>query len=204
MAFSASMKERNPVQNELFGGTDVYVYIHVPLHYNHIYILMYFYDLIIVHIRLEHLSVILLLYIWESYDILIDVSLWSHLLCILESYNLILIARSLWSYYCICLGLFVAPPAEMQRRISNAEVSVVQSTFHLKCWFLKNGRITFFLVWNEVSLGRYQGTVKIWIWLNGPKVILRGRKGKLWQYSQKLINNFFSILIVFYVDVFVG
>ena len=64
------------------------------------------------------------------------------------------------NYRSTCSHIYVlAPPAEWQRRFSNAESSVVcrllSSTFHLNGWFLKNGLINFFLFWHGASLGRY-------------------------------------------------
>ena len=33
--------------------------------------------------------------------------------------------------------------------------------------------------WCTASLGRYPGTVKIWIWFDHPKVILKGQNGQI-------------------------
>ena len=71
---------------------------------------------------------------------------------------------------------FLTPPAKKQRSFSNAELSVVRRSpssvvvnFSLKIFISQNCLITFVLLWHGALLGRYQCTVKIWIWLNHPK-----------------------------------
>ena len=64
---------------------------------------------------------------------------------------------------------FLAPPAKRQRSFSNAELSFVN--FSLKIFISQKLLYNFFssLACRLALLGRYQCTVKSWIWWNRPK-----------------------------------
>ena len=93
---------------------------------------------------------------------------------------------------------FLAPPAAWQRSFSNADSSVVRRrrvNFSLKRLISQKLPDNFFLFWCTVSLGRYQCTVNVLIWLNRPKGIFFGKFFYLEViFSKSVYNNCFSIL----------